>query len=155
MIQHKSEQFSLQLDFKTKRLLLCGSLFSSRPCPPPVNVDALSLTLDSLSAVPTFFLPLSELSHPPVYHTSPLDSFNFLSLCVSLRWVGPFPAQLLQPCPIYFLVFCLFRIQVSAPQHQSVGCSGADLSIPGTGPVRGDDPASFFSSLFCAEKSVC
>lgn len=43
---------------------------------------------------------------------------------------------------LFFLFFvfslCLFRAEVSAPQYQSVGHSGADQSVSGTGSFRGE-----------------
>lgn len=132
-----------------------------QPCPPPVNLDALSPTLASQPCQPFSFL----------WTQSPTSSSHFVSwtlltsspICISLRLVGHF----LLLCPFYFLLadclsvcpplsilffllfFCLFRAQVFAPQHQSVGCSGADLSISGAGFFGGEgaNPAFFFSSL--------
>lgn len=50
------------------------------------------------------------------------------------------PFVLLPACPFFyfFVSLCLFRAEVSAPQYQSVGHSGADQSVSGTGSFRGE-----------------
>lgn len=52
-------------------------------------------------------------------------------------------------CPLSILCSSLFRAEVSAPQYQSVGHSGADQSISGTGSFRGEgaNPGSFTELL--------
>lgn len=86
-----------------------------------------------------------------------LTSLSSTPICVGLRicwlvsklprlWIFPslvcLPLSCCLPVLLFFLFFvfslCLFRAEVSAPQYQSVGHSGADQSISGTGSFRGE-----------------
>lgn len=87
---------------------------------------------------PSCFWPLAHCSDPSVCFLTP----SALRLSLSLVC---FPLAACPSLSIFCFSLCLLRAQVSAPQHQSVGHSGADQSISGTGLFRGEgiNPVSF------------